>query len=201
MVVHYFDFNNNNNNTHTHEHGSPLLWVDRLRYLGVWFDPTLSWGVHIDMVSRQALDRLRAIHRGVDTLWGLHPMIVTRMIVAAILPALFYAAPAWSGAVRYLARLHPLDRVLRLCGMCTLGLLRTVSGDAGRTISGLLSAEFQLRSRVANFYMRQLGYDRDIRVGLTPPMTVNQMVSPREILDLELLQLGRAFPHFCENLA
>ena len=32
-------------------------------------------------------------------------------------------------------------------------------------------------------------------------MTVNQMVSPREILDLELRQLGWAFPHFCENLA
>ena len=71
-------------------------------------------------------------------------MIVSRMIVAAILPALFYAAPAWCGAVRHLARLRPLDRVLRLCGMCTLGLLCTVSGDAARTISGLLSAEFQL---------------------------------------------------------
>ena len=23
-------------------HGSPLVWVDRLRYLGLWFDPTLS---------------------------------------------------------------------------------------------------------------------------------------------------------------
>ena len=182
-------------------HGSPLVWVDRLRYLGVWFDPTLSWGVHVDMVSRQALDRLRAIHRGVGTLWGLHPMIVSRMIVAGVLPALFYAAPAWCGAVRHLARLRPLDRVLRLCGMCTFGLLRTVSGDAARTISGLLSAEFQLRSRVVNFYMRQLAYDRDLRAGPTPPVTVNQMVSPREILDLELRQLGRAFPHFCENLA
>ena len=48
--------------------------------------------MHIDMVSRQALDRLRAIHRGVGTLWGLHPMIVSRLIIAAILPALFYAA-------------------------------------------------------------------------------------------------------------
>ena len=157
--------------------------------------------MHVDMVSRQALDRLRAIHRGVGTLWGLHPMIVSRMIVAGVLPALFYAAPAWCGAVRHLARLRPLDRVLRLCGMCTFGLLRTVSGDAARTISGLLSAEFQLRSRVVNFYMRQLAYDRDLRAGPTPPVTVNQMVSPREILDLELRQLGRAFPHFCENLA
>ena len=33
-------------------HGSPLTFVDRLRYLGVWFDPTLSWSVHIDTVSR-----------------------------------------------------------------------------------------------------------------------------------------------------
>ena len=74
-------------------HGSPLVWVDRLQYLGVWFDPTLSWSVHIDMVLRQALDRLRAIHRGVGTLWGLHPMIVSRMIVVVVLPALFYVAP------------------------------------------------------------------------------------------------------------
>ena len=182
-------------------HGSPLTWVDRLRYLGVWFDPTLSWSVHVDMISRQALDRLRAIHRGVGTLWGLHPMIVSRMIHAAVLPALFYAAPAWCGAVRHLARLRPLDRVLRLCGMCTLGLLRTVSGDTARMISGLLSAEFQLRSRVVEFYMRHLAYDRDLREGPAPPTTVTRMVSPREILDLELRQLERAFPHFCEHLA
>ena len=70
--------------------------------------------MHIDMVLRQALDRLHAIHRGVGTLWGLHPMIVSRMIVAAVLAALFYAAPAWCGAVRHLTRLRPLDRVLQL---------------------------------------------------------------------------------------
>ena len=83
-------------------------------------------------------------------------MIVSRMIVAGVLPALFYAAPAWCGAVRHLARLRPLDQVLGMCGMCTLGLLRTVSGDVARTISGLLWAEFQLRAWVVNFYMRQL---------------------------------------------
>ena len=107
--------------------------------------------MHVDMVSRQALDRLRAIHRGVGTLWGLHPMIVSRMIVAGVLPALFYAASTWCGAVRHLTRLRPLDRVLRLCGMCTFGLLQTVLGDIARTILRLLSAEFQLRSRVVNF--------------------------------------------------
>ena len=167
-------------------HGSPLVWVGCLRYLEVWFDPTLGWGVHIDMVSRQAFDRLHAIHRGVGTLWGLHPMIVSHMIVAAILPALFYAAPALCGGVRHLTWLRPLDRVLLLCGMSTLGLLRMVLGDAARLISGLLSAEFQLRSQVVNFYMRQLAYDRDLQAGPTPLVTVNQMVSPREILDLEL---------------
>ena len=76
-------------------HGIPLIWVDRLRYLGVWFDPSLSWRVHVDMVSRQALDRLHTIHRGAGTLWGLHPQILSRMIQAAVLPVLFYAAPAW----------------------------------------------------------------------------------------------------------
>ena len=182
-------------------HGSPLVWVARLRYLGVWFDPTLSWRVHVDMASRQALDRLRAIHRGAGTLWGLHPRIVSRMIQAAVLPALFYGAPAWCGAVRHSIQLRPLDRVLRLCGMCILGLLRTVSGEAARTLTGLLPAEFQLRSRVVEFYLRHLCYGRDLREGSTPVVSVNQTVSPREILDLELRRMGRTFPHFGERLA
>ena len=83
--------------------------------------------------------------------------------------------------------------LLAFCAWCL--------GDVARTISGLVSAEFQLHSWVFNFYMRQLAYDRDLWAGPTPPVTVNQMVSPREILDLELRQLGQAFPHFCENLA
>ena len=150
-------------------HGTPLHLVDRLRYLGVWFDPSLSWSVHIDMVSRQALDRLRALHRGAGMLWGLHPQILSRMIHAAILPTLFYAAPAWCSAVCQLACLQPLDRVLRLCGLCTLGLLQTVSGDAARTIAGLLPADHQLRCRVVEFYLRHLQYDRDLRAAEPPP--------------------------------
>ena len=181
-------------------HGTPLPLVDRLRYLGVWFDPSLSWSVHVGMASRQAMDRLHAIHRGASTLWGLHPRIVSRMIHAAVLPALFYAAPAWCGAVRHLARLQPLDRVLRLCGICTLGLLRTVSGDAARTLAGLLPAEHQLRSRVVEFYLRHLQYDRDLRATGTPPLTVNQMVSPRQILDSELRRMERTLPSFRERL-
>ena len=137
-------------------HGTPLTLVDRLRYLGVWFDSTLSWGAHIGAISHQAMDRLRAIHRGVGLLWGLHPQIISRMVHAAVLPALFYAAPAWCSAVRHLARLRPLDRVLRLCGLCILGLLRTVSGDAARTLAGLLPTEFQICSRVMEFYMCHL---------------------------------------------
>ena len=181
-------------------HGTPLHLVDRLRYLGVWFDPSLSWSVHIDMVSRQALDRLRALHRGAGMLWGLHPQILSRMIHAAILPTLFYAAPAWCSAVCQLACLQPLDRVLRLCGLCTLGLLQTVSGDAARTIAGLLPADHQLRCRVVEFYLRHLQYDRDLRAAEPPPMPVNRTVSPRDILDLELRHLERAIPSFGERL-
>ena len=78
---------------------------------------------------------------------------------------------------------------------------KKVLGDTARTIPGLLSAEFQLRFRVVNFYMRQLAYDRDLRAGPTPPVTINHMVFPPKILDLKLRQLAWAFPQFCENLA
>ena len=54
---------------------------------------------------------------------------------------------------------------------------------------------------MVEFYLRHLCYDRDLRAGSSPVVSVNQTVSPREILDLELCHLGRSFPHFGERMA
>ena len=171
--------------------GTPLTWVPHIRYLGVWVDSKLTWRRHISVIAQRGLSRLRLIHRGVSTLWGLHPSIVYRLVRAAVLPAVFYAAPIWSSAVCHLARLRPLDRVLRLCGICILGLLRTVSGDAARVLTGLLPAEFQIRQRLVDFYLRNLAYGRDL-VPNPEAVTSRSLLSPPlSILCLELRQLSR----------
>ena len=177
--------------------GTSLELVDRLRYLGVWIDPRLTWNAHIQMVTQTALDRLRLIHRGAGTLWGLHPMVFSKMIRAAVLPVLFYAAPAWCPVVGFKTRLQRLDRVLRLCALSILGLLRTTSGDAARFLAGLLPADLQIRQRVVAFYFRQLEYDRDLLALDSIGERYNRALSPCDILRQELddLQLsGQSSP-------
>ena len=85
-----------------------------------------------------------------------------RMVRAAIFPLLFYAAPVWCSAVQFHARVHPLDRVIRLCALSTLGLLQTTSGEAAMVLAGFLSAEIQIRQRTVEFYLRQLAYGRNL---------------------------------------
>ena len=170
--------------------GSELTHVPHLRYLGVWLDSSLSWNEHIRRVSQWALDRLRLLHRGVGTLWGFHPMILRRLIEAVVLPTLFYAAPVWCTAVCHLSRLAPLDRVIRHCAIAIFGLLRTVSHEAAQMLVGLLPAEFQLRRRLMEFYLRRLTYSEDLSTALILP-PLNRTVSPLDILRQELRHMER----------
>ena len=108
-----------------------------------------------------------------------------------MLPAVFYAAPIWSSAVCHLARLRPLDQVLRLCGICILGLLRTVSGDATRVLTGILPAEFQIRQRLVDFYLRTLAHGRDLVPNREAVTSRSLLSPPLSILCLELRQLSQ----------
>ena len=169
--------------------GIPITCEPHLRCLGVWLDSKLSWEVHIDRICQKALNRLHMIQRGVATTWGFHPLIVRRLVDAIILPSLFYAAPVWCSALRARStRLAPIDRVLRLCGIGIMGLHRTVSGDAARTVAGMTPAEFQLRERVVDFYLRHLTYGEDLAATDSTPHGTH--IGPIEILQSELRGLS-----------
>ena len=170
--------------------GVQLACVPHLRYLGVWLDTTLSWREHIRRVSQRALVRLRLIHRGAGTLWGFHPTIFRRLVEAVVFPTLFYAAPVWCTAVRHLSHLAPLDRVIRHSAIASFGLLRTVSHSASQMMAGFLPAEFQLRRRAVEYYLRRLTYGEDLTTPDTPS-PLNRVVSPRDIVVHELRQLDR----------
>ena len=175
---------------------SPSLFLDgvalasatELRYLGVWLDPKLSWAHHVAVVTGLARRRLRLIHRGAGTMWGFHPRILHRLIHATIFPLMFYAAPVWCPVVAFSSRLRPLDQVIRLSAICTLGLLRTVPCAAALALTGYLPAELQLRERVAAFHLRQLGYGRDVHPELAV-LGLNRMACPSDILRKELREL------------
>ena len=117
-------------------HDTLVAQVQEFKYLGVWVDASLSWERQIQETCTACMTRIRAICRLCATYWGLHPQVVDALVKAIIFPRLFYGVSAWGGAVCFLKHLRPIDRVLRISALMTLGLLHTTSEAKALAICG-----------------------------------------------------------------
>ena len=167
-------------------HGELVPQVPVLRYLGVWVDSQLRWDHHIRECCRLCLDRLRSIRRMCATYWGLHPRVVSVLVRAIVFPKLFYGVSAWGGVVRFLARLIPIDRVLRQAAILTLGLLRTTSGPKALAACGWLPADMEIRYALVQFILRQETFGRQDLLHTDYELGVNQRVSALDIARREV---------------
>ena len=167
-------------------HGKAVPQVPVLRYLGVWVDSQLRWDHHIRECCRLCLDRLRSIRRMCATYWGLHPRVVSVLVRAIVFPKLFYGVSAWGGVVRFLARLTPIDRVLRQAAILTLGLLRTTSGPKALAACGWLPADMEIRYALVQFILRQETFGRQDLLHTDYALGVNQRVSALDIARREV---------------
>ena len=135
-------------------HDALVTQVQEFHYLGVWVDSSLSWARQIGESCGACMTRLRVLRRLCATYWGLHPQVVEVLVKALVFPRLFYGVSAWGGAVRYLARLRPIDRVLRMAAVVMLGLLRTTSAVKALAVCGWLPADLAIRFELLRFILR-----------------------------------------------
>ena len=162
-------------------HDALVTQVQEFRYLGVWVDSSLSWARQIRESCCVCLTRLRVLRRLCATYWGLHPQVVEVLVKALVFPRLFYGVSAWGGAVRYLARLRPIDRVLRMAAVVTLGLLRTTSAVKALAVCGWLPADLAIRFELVRFILRQRCYGREDLLTTDYSPGVNRVVSAIDV--------------------
>ena len=167
-------------------HDEAVPQVTELRYLGVWVDSQLRWDYHIRECCRICLDRLRTIRRLCATYWGLHPGVVSILVQATIFSKLFYGVSAWGGVVRFLARILPIDRVLRQAAVLTLGLLRTTSGPKALAVCGWLPADMEIRYAIVRFILHQETFGRGDLLDMDYVLGVNQRISALDIARREV---------------
>ncbi len=73
--------------------GEKVEVVPEFKYLGLWFDSTLSWGTHIDKICAKVSQRLGIVRRIRNCL----PQQTCCMLVQSmVLPILDYGSVAWS---------------------------------------------------------------------------------------------------------
>ena len=121
------------------------------------------------------------IHQLCASYWGLHPQVVERVIKAIVFPRLFYGVSAWGGVVRFMKRLRPIDRILRLSAVATLGLLNTTSEAKALAVCGWLPADLEVRLAVVRFILRQRTYGREDLLETDFTLGVNSIISAIDV--------------------
>ena len=167
-------------------HGTILTQVKEFKYLGVWVDASLKWERQIWESYRACMTRLHAIRRLCATYWGLHPQVVAGLVKAIVFPRLFYGVSAWGGVVRFSRQLRPIDRVLRLSALMTLGLLRTTSEAKALAICGWLPADLEVRLALVQFILRQRTYGYEDLLETDFTLGVNSTISAVDIARREV---------------
>ena len=174
-----------------HLHSSLIPQVQEFRYLGVWVDATLTWDRQIRETCNACLERLRALRRLCATYWGVHPQVMAVLVQAIVFPHLFYGVCAWGGVGRFIKCLRPIDRVLRLSAILTLGLLHTTSVVKAIAACGWLPADLSIRYELFRFLLRQRTYDRDDLLDRDHVVGVNQTISALDTARGEFRRLFR----------
>ncbi|KAH0603229.1 uncharacterized protein H6S33_008233, partial [Morchella sextelata] len=81
---------------------------ERLKYVGVWIDPTLSFRPHVEAAIAKGLKALHQI-RNTARLPGITVKTVHHLITQGFLPSLLYGSEAWwTGADHIIRSLEPL---------------------------------------------------------------------------------------------
>ena len=89
---------------HVTMNGTQIPQVTSHKHLGVNFNNTLSWQQHVDKVYTSCARRIGMIRR---LRRKLHPVVLKRIYLGAVLPKLEYACPVWCGGpTQKLIKMH-----------------------------------------------------------------------------------------------
>ena len=125
-------------------YGDEIAHVPVMRYLGVWFDRSLTWGHQVMVVTAKARERLWLVRRLGGRAWGTHPHLFLALVQGVVLPLLFFGAPCWASVLRHSSRLSHVDAILAMAARMAYRLERTTSTEASLALAGILPARQQI---------------------------------------------------------
>ena len=136
-------------------YGDEITHVPVLRYFGVWFDRSLTWGHQVTVATARTRERLWLVFRLGGRAWGLQPHLFLRLVQGVVLPLLFFGAPCWASVLCHSSRLSQMDAVLALAARMTYWLERTTSIEASLAFAGILPARQQILRHLLCYLWRR----------------------------------------------
>lgn len=125
--------------------GTPIQVSRSVKYLGVIFDPKLTWIRHVEYKSKSAICALWQCRNAICSSWGLRPKIVKWIYTGIIRPFLDYACVAWSKAASTSAGVKALTKVNRLACLLITGAMKSTSTLSLEMLTGILPLSLHIK--------------------------------------------------------
>ena len=127
--------------------GSHQLQEDTTpRYLGVHFDPRLSWKNQTENCQSKGMKRMQLIRKLAGTTWGAHMDVLKKTYLGYVRPVLEYGASAWGTCSK--SQIGKIEKVHNQCMRVISGGMKTTPINAMESHIGLQSMTERIEKKM-----------------------------------------------------
>jgi len=121
-----------------------LLYVQKLKYLGIIFDYKLNFREHINYVADKCKTLIFQLAKSAKLNWGLSHKALQTICLGEIQPLLIYGVPEWIKALIKENNKARLLRVQRLINIKIAKPYRTVLHEALCVVTGMMPIDIKI---------------------------------------------------------
>ena len=125
----------------------PIEWVESFKYLGVTIDKNLTFGEHLESVTKKAMYTLFHIKKLVGKDWGASPKVLKWTYEAMVVPVVTYGCLVWIKNISKVTYLKKLRRVQGLALRTILGAQRSTPLAAMEVVTNTLPLDLVLEEK------------------------------------------------------
>ena len=125
---------------------------DNPTYLGVTFDPRLTWKNQIENTQKKGIQRLALMKKLAGSDWGANHSILKKTYTSYIRPTLEYGATVWGTAAQ--SNLRKIDKVQNLGLRIITGAMKTTPIRAMEDATNLSSMETRRETKILTHFTK-----------------------------------------------
>lgn len=122
---------------------------EEVKYLGVTLDKKLTWGAHLDSVTKKATKSLWATRQLLGKTWGLKPKMTYWIYTQMVRPIILYGALVWWGRTKQANAVTKLSKVQRLACISITGAMKTTPTAGLEALLNLIPLHLAIQEEAA----------------------------------------------------
>ena len=134
---------------------TPLPPQPYARYLGVWFDPKLTYKVHVEKLCKKVRSRIAMASSLVAGLVGLSPDRFSQIYITTIRPCMEFASAVWYPALKKNLR-NKIHALHKLCLRIAAGAKHSTPPDALEVLLGIQPFHDRFEQAAARLVSRSI---------------------------------------------